>query len=196
MILLHHPSAVNLWVLGVRQACFSSDFRRRSRSTRFTSVLSHASVIREVSLPSAGKPRLPFGQARFPPSESHTLPSASEDGMTKHNFVKLVWNVNDRLYHKSIRSRLFRAAYNPIDRRLFAWCIRHAPLFTLISSFGGAETTGCSGIVERTEKAVCAGIERTEMAVCAGIERAEMTVCTGVERTGKTVCAGIEGGLF
>ena len=167
MILLHHPSAVNLWVLGVRQACFSSDFRRRSRSTRFTSVLSHASVIREVSLPSAGKPRLPsagkprlpFGQARFPPSESHTLPSASEDGMTKHNFVKLVWNVNDRLYHKSIRSRLFRTAYNPIDRRLFAWCIRHAPLFTLISSFGGAETTGCSGIVERTEMAVCAGIE-------------------------------------
>ena len=159
MILLHHPSAVNLWVLGVRQACFSSDFRRRSRSTRFTSVLSHASVIREVSLPSAGKPRPPFGQARFPPSESHTLPSASEDGMTKHNFVKLVWNVNDRLYHKSVRSRLFRTAYNPIDRRLFAWCIRHAPLFTLISSFGGAETTGCSGIVERTEMAVCAGIE-------------------------------------
>ncbi len=62
--------------------------------------------------------------------------------------------------------------------------------------FGGAETTGCSGIVERTEMAVCAGIERTEMAVCAGIERAEMTVCTGVERTGKTVCAGLEGGLF
>ena len=79
--------------------------------------------------------------------------------MTKHNFVKLVWNVNDRLYHKSVRSRLFRTAYNPIDRRLFAWCIRHAPLFTLISSFGGAETTGCSGIVERTEMAVCAGIE-------------------------------------
>ncbi|MBR5451289.1 MAG: hypothetical protein IKV78_08300, partial [Methanocorpusculum sp.] len=71
------------------------------------------------------------------------------------------------------------------DRRLFAWCIRHAPLFTLISSFGGADTAVCSGIVERTE-----------MAVCAGIERAEMTVCTGVERTGKTVCAGIEGGLF
>ena len=185
MILLHQTSAVNLWVLGVRQACFSSDFRRRSRSTRFTSVLSHASVIREVRLPSAGKPRPPFGQARFPPSESHTLPSASEDGMTKHNFVKLVWNVNDRLYHKSVRSRLFRTAYNPIDRRLFAWCIRHAPLFTLISSFGGADTAVCSGIVERTE-----------MAVCAGIERAEMTVCTGVERTGKTVCAGIEGGLF
>ena len=34
-----------------------------------------------------------------------------------------------------------------VDRRLFAWCIRHAPLFTLISSFGGAETAVCSGIV-------------------------------------------------
>ena len=143
MILLHQTSAVNLWVLGVRQACFSSDFRRHSRSTRFTSVLSHASVIREVRLPSAGKPRPPFGQARFPPSESHTLPSASEDGMTKHNFVKLVWNMNDRLWQKSAGNRLFRAVYLPIDRFLFSWCLKQAPLFTLISSsVRASQTTG------------------------------------------------------
>ena len=93
--------------------------------------------------------------------------------------------MNDRLWQKSAGNRLFRAVYLPIDRFLFSWCLKQAPLFTLISSFGGADTAVCSGIVERTE-----------MAVCAGIERAEMTVCTGVERTGKTVCAGIEGGLF
>ena len=93
---------------------------------------------REVSLSSGSFPRRPKVILSL---------SFSEDGMTKHNFVKLVWNVNDRLYHKSVRSRLFRTAYNPIDRRLFAWCIRHAPLFTLISSFGGAGGAGCLGRV-------------------------------------------------
>jgi len=66
--------------------------------------------------------------------------------MTKHKFVKLVWNVNDSLYMKSGRSRLLRTAYFPIDRILFSWCLRHAPLFTLISSLGGAGAVVSSGI--------------------------------------------------
>ena len=57
--------------------------------------------------------------------------------MTKHKFVKLVWNMNDRIWQKSAGNRLFRAAYTPIDRRLFGWCLKRAPLFSLISSIGG-----------------------------------------------------------
>ena len=63
--------------------------------------------------------------------------------MTKHKFVKLVWNMNDRLWQKSGSCRLFRAAYTPIDRRLFGWCLKRAPLFTLISSsVRASQTTG------------------------------------------------------
>ena len=63
--------------------------------------------------------------------------------MTKHKFVKLVGNMNDRLWQKSGSCRLFRAAYTPIDRRLFGWCLKRAPLFSLISSVGRAsQTTG------------------------------------------------------
>ena len=54
--------------------------------------------------------------------------------MTKHKFVKLVWNMNDRIWQISAGNRLFRAAYTPIDRRLFGWCLKRAPLFSLISS--------------------------------------------------------------
>ena len=74
MILLHQTSAVNLWVLGVRQACFSSDFRRRSRSTRFTSVLSDASEIQRGK-PYACRKISPFPSVRlrFPSFVSHTL---------------------------------------------------------------------------------------------------------------------------
>ena len=63
--------------------------------------------------------------------------------MTKHKFVKLVWNMNDRIWQKSAGNRLFRAAYTPIDRRLFRWCLKRAPLFSLISSCGGASQTCC-----------------------------------------------------
>ena len=63
--------------------------------------------------------------------------------MTKHKFVKLVWNMNDRLWQKSGSCRLFRAAYTPIDRRLFSWCLKRAPLFSLISSaMRASKTTG------------------------------------------------------
>ena len=61
--------------------------------------------------------------------------------MTKHKFVKLVWNMNDRIWQKSAGNRLFRAAYTPIDRRLFGWCLKRAPLFSLISSVGRASKT-------------------------------------------------------
>ena len=63
--------------------------------------------------------------------------------MTKHKFVKLVWNMNDRIWQKSAGNRLFRAAYTPIDRRLFGWCLKRAPLFSLISSsMRASKTTG------------------------------------------------------
>ena len=61
--------------------------------------------------------------------------------MTKHKFVKLVWNMNDRIWQKSAGNRLFRAAYTPIDRRLFSWCLKRAPLFSLISSAMRASKT-------------------------------------------------------
>ena len=61
--------------------------------------------------------------------------------MTKHKFVKLVWNMNDRIWQKSAGNRLFRAAYTPIDRRLFGWCLKRAPLFSLISSAMRASKT-------------------------------------------------------
>ena len=67
--------------------------------------------------------------------------------MTKHKFVKLVWNMNDRIWQKSAGNRLFRAAYTPIDRRLFGWCLKRAPLFSLISSIGGASKTAARSSV-------------------------------------------------
>lgn len=54
--------------------------------------------------------------------------------MTKHNFVKLVWNVNNFLAQKTDRSRLLSALYFPIDRRLFWWCFDNAPYNILFSS--------------------------------------------------------------
>ena len=69
--------------------------------------------------------------------------------MTKHKFVKLVWNMNDRIWQKSAGNRLFRAAYTPIDRRLFGWCLKRAPLFSLISSsMRASKTTGINKIGE------------------------------------------------
>ena len=62
-----------------------------------------------------------------------------------HNFVKLVWNMNDRLWQKSAGNRLFRAVYLPIDRFLFSWCLKQAPLFSLISSSVRASQT--AGII-------------------------------------------------
>ena len=69
--------------------------------------------------------------------------------MTKHKFVKLVWNMNDRIWQISSGNRLFRAAYTPIDRRLFGWCLKRAPLFSLISSsMRASKTTGINKIGE------------------------------------------------
>ena len=67
--------------------------------------------------------------------------------MTKHKFVKLVWNMNDRIWQKSAGNRLFRAAYTPIDRRLFGWCLKRAPLFSLISSSLRASKTAARSSV-------------------------------------------------
>ena len=67
--------------------------------------------------------------------------------MTKHKFVKLVWNMNDRIWQKSAGNRLFRAAYTPIDRRLFSWCLKRAPLFSLISSSLRASKTAARSSV-------------------------------------------------
>ena len=58
--------------------------------------------------------------------------------MTKHNFVKLVWTANNFFWQAFADYRLLSAMYFPIDRRLFGWCLKRAPLFSLISSIGGA----------------------------------------------------------
>ena len=65
-------------------------------------------------------------------------PSFSGDGMTKHNFVKLVWNANNFFWQAFADYRLLSAMYFPIDRRLTWWCLDKAPYHSLFSSFGGA----------------------------------------------------------
>ena len=64
--------------------------------------------------------------------------------MTKHNFVKLVWNVNNWIAQKTDKSRLLSAFYFPVDRRLFWWCFDNAPYNILFSSsVRASENTGC-----------------------------------------------------
>ena len=93
----------------------------------------------------AANPSASVGRVGFPSYCRHTPPSASGDGMTKHNFVKLVWNVNNWISQKTDRSRLLSALYFPIDRRLFWWCFDNAPYNILFSSSSvrASENTGC-----------------------------------------------------